>query len=139
MNVVLTCLDSSTTFHLPRDLTVDRLCRIIKTMPTGNIEDISKVYPLLTAHSLVLQHTAFTLLHRHIPSVQEQVSLDVALSKSEVKLPYEVISLLLGAPTMDSISLSYGDDKTWADIRSYLLSWKLVFDHFVNAVGSSFV
>jgi hypothetical protein len=66
--------------------------------------------------------------------VQEQVSFDVALSKSEVKLPYELISLLLGAPTMESISATYGDDKTWADIRSYLLSWKLVFDHFVNAV-----
>ncbi|KAL5334656.1 hypothetical protein BJX70DRAFT_377556 [Aspergillus crustosus] len=125
--------DSSTTYHLPRDLTVDRLCRLIKTMPIGNIEDISKVYPLLTAHSLVLQHTAYTLLHRYIPSVQEQVSLDVALSKTEVKLPFELISLLLGAPTIESISPSYGEDKTWADIRSYLLSWKLVFDHFVNA------
>ncbi|KAL4934255.1 ubiquitin-protein ligase RKR1 [Aspergillus undulatus] len=125
--------DSSTTFHLPRDLTVDRLCRLIKTMPIENLEDVSRVYPLLTAHSLVLQHTAYTLLHRYIPSVQEQVSFDVALSKSEVKLPYEIISLLLGAPTMESISLSYGDDKTWADIRSYLLSWKLVFDHFTDA------
>ncbi|KAL4806594.1 hypothetical protein BDV18DRAFT_137864 [Aspergillus unguis] len=125
--------DSSTTFHLPRDLTVDRLCRLIRTMSIGSLEDIGKVYPLLTAHSLVLQHTAFTLLHRYIPTVQEQVSFDVALSKSEVKLPYELISLLLEAPTMESISLSYGDDKTWADIRSYLLSWKLVFDHFSNA------
>ncbi|KAL4866429.1 hypothetical protein BDV12DRAFT_172772 [Aspergillus spectabilis] len=125
--------DSSTTYHLPRDLTVDRLCRLIKTMPVGNLEDVSEVYPLLTAHSLVLQHTAYTLFHQHIPSVQEQVSLDVALSKTEVKLPFELISLLLGAPNMESISLSYGDDKTWADIRSYLLSWKLVFDHFVNA------
>ncbi|KAL4876265.1 hypothetical protein BJY04DRAFT_143573 [Aspergillus karnatakaensis] len=125
--------DSSTTYHLPRDLTVDRLCRLIKTMPIGNIEDVSKVYPLLTAHSLVLQHTAYNLLHRYIPSVQEQVSLDVALSKTEVKLPFELISLLLGAPTMESISQTYGDDKTWADIRSMLLSWKLVFDHFVNA------
>ncbi|KAL4779627.1 hypothetical protein BJX76DRAFT_340231 [Aspergillus varians] len=125
--------DSSTIFHLPRDLTVDRLCRLIKTMPIGNLEDVSRIYPLLTSHGLVLQHTAFTLLHRYIPSIQEQVSFDVALSKSEVKLPYELISLLLGAPTMDSISLSYGDDKTWADIRSYLLSWKLVFDHFSNA------
>ncbi|KAL4914937.1 hypothetical protein BDW62DRAFT_189604 [Aspergillus aurantiobrunneus] len=125
--------DSSTTFDLPRDLTVDRLSRLIKTMPIGNLEDVSRVYPLLTSHSLVLQHAAFTLLHRYIPTVQEQVSFDVALSKSEVKLPYELISLLLEAPTMESISLSYGDDKTWADIRSYLLSWTLVFDHFANA------
>lgn len=104
-------------------------------MPIENLENIGRVYPLLPAHSLVIQHAAFTLLHRYIPSVQEQVSFDVALSKSEVKLPFELISLLLGAPTMESISLSYGDDKTWADIRSYLLSWKLIFDHFSNAVG----
>ncbi|KAL2799808.1 hypothetical protein BJX66DRAFT_292674 [Aspergillus keveii] len=125
--------DSSTTFYLPRDLTVDRLCDLIKTLPVENLENVAKVFPLLTAHSLPLQHTAYTLLHRYIPSVQEQVSFDVALSKSEVKLPYELISLLLGAPTMESISATYGDDKTWADIRSYLLSWKLIFDHFVNA------
>ncbi|KAL5045337.1 hypothetical protein BDW71DRAFT_184109 [Aspergillus fruticulosus] len=125
--------DSSTVFHLPRDLTVDRLCRLIKIMPVGNLEDVSRFYPLLTAHSLVIQHTAYTLLHQYIPSAQEQVSFDVALSKTEAKLPYELLSLLLGAPTMESISFSYGDDKTWADIRSYLLSWRLVFDHFVNA------
>ncbi|KAL4977290.1 hypothetical protein BDW66DRAFT_38385 [Aspergillus desertorum] len=125
--------DSSTTFHLPRDLTVDRLCRLIKIMPIGTLEDVNKIYPLMTAHSLLIQNTAYTLLHRYIPSAQEQVSFDVALSKTEAKLPYELISLLLGAPNMESISLSYGDDKTWADVRSYLLSWKLVFDHFVNA------
>ncbi|KAL3475905.1 hypothetical protein BJX99DRAFT_228829 [Aspergillus californicus] len=136
VNDLASCLwkfDSSTTFNLPRDLTVDRLCRLVKSMPVGSLEDVSKVFPLLTAHSLVLQHAAYTLLHRYIPTVQEQISFDVALSKTEVKLPYELISLLLGPPAMESISLSYGDDKTWADIRSYLLSWKLVFDHFDNA------
>jgi hypothetical protein len=103
-------------------------------MPTRNLEDVSRYYPLLTAHSLLIQHTAYTLLHQYIPTAQEQVSFDVALSKTEAKLPYELVSLLLGAPTMETISLSYGDEKTWADIRSYLLSWRLVFDHFVNAV-----
>ncbi|KAL4750686.1 hypothetical protein BDW72DRAFT_193622 [Aspergillus terricola var. indicus] len=125
--------DSSTTFHLPRDLTVERLCRLIKIMPTRNLEDVSRFYPLLTAHSLLIQRTAYTLLHQYIPNAQEQVSFDVALSKTDAKLPYELISLLLGAPTMESISMSYGDEKTWADIRSYLLSWRLVFDHFVHA------
>ncbi|KAL2855908.1 hypothetical protein BJY01DRAFT_196425 [Aspergillus pseudoustus] len=125
--------DSSTTFYLPRDLTVDKLCHLIKTLPVENLENVGKVFPLLTAHSLVLQHAAYTLLHRYIPTAQEQLSFDVALSKTEVKLPYELVSLLIGAPTLESISASYGDEKTWADIRSYLLSWKLVFDHFTNA------
>ncbi|KAL3468044.1 hypothetical protein BJX64DRAFT_83512 [Aspergillus heterothallicus] len=129
----LSQFNSSTTFNLPRDLTVDHLCQLIKTIPVESLGNVSKVFPLLTAHSLVLQHTAYTLLHRYIPTAQEQVSFDVVLSKTEVKLPYELVSLLIGAPTKESIPASYGDDKTWADIRSYLLSWKLAFDHFTNA------
>lgn len=103
-------------------------------MPVESLEDTSRIYHLLTADSRVIQRAAFTLLHRYIPSVQEQVSFDVALSKSVVRLPDELMSLLLEAPTMESITLADGDDKIWTSIRSYLLSWKVVFDHFVNAV-----
>jgi hypothetical protein len=103
-------------------------------MPVESLEDASRMFHLLTADSRVVQRAAFTLLHRYIPSVQEQVSFDVALSKSVVRLPDELMSLLLEAPTMESITLADGDDKIWTSIRSYLLSWKVVFDHFVNAV-----
>lgn len=130
----LTDLDSSTNFHQPRDVAVDRLCRLLNVLPADSVEDVSKVFPLLTAHSGTVQRAAYTILHRYIPSIQEQVSFDVALSKTTVRLPDELMSLLLEAPTMPSVKLSYGDDRTWADIRSYLLSWKVVFDHFTNAV-----
>lgn len=126
--------DSSITFYQPRDVTVDLLCRLINSISIENLEDVSRIFPLLTAQSRTVQRAAYTVLHRYIPSVQEQVSFDVALSKTTVKLPDELLSLLLEAPTMDSVSLSYGDDKVWSEIRSYLLSWKIVFDHFVNAV-----
>ncbi|OJK04706.1 hypothetical protein ASPACDRAFT_109498 [Aspergillus aculeatus ATCC 16872] len=125
--------DSSTIFDQPRDITVDLLCRFIKTIPVEDLEDVSSVFSLLTAQSRAVQRTAYTLLHRYIPSVQEQVSFDVALSKTTVRLPDELVSLLLGAPTMDSINRSYGDERIWTELRSYLLSWKIVFDHFVNA------
>ncbi|THD00457.1 hypothetical protein EYZ11_000021 [Aspergillus tanneri] len=125
--------DSSTTFHQPRDVTVDLLCRLLNVIPTESLENVNKVFPLLTAHSQAVQRAAYTILHRYIPNVQEQMSFDVALSKSTVRLPDELMSLLLEAPTIASISLSYDDDRTWANIRSYLLSWKVVFDHFVNA------
>ncbi|KAB8237331.1 ubiquitin-protein ligase RKR1 [Aspergillus alliaceus] len=125
--------DSSITFHQPRDVTVYLLCRLISNIPIGNLEDVSKIFPLLTAQSHVVQRAAYTILHRYIPGVQEQVSFDVALSKTAVKLPDELLSLLLEAPTVESISLSYGDSKVWSDIRSYLLSWKVIFDHFTNA------
>jgi hypothetical protein len=110
------------------------LCRLINNIPVENLEDVSKIFHLLTAQSRIVQRAAYTVLHRYIPSVQEQISFDVALSKTAVRLPDELLSLLLEAPNMDLISLTYGDGKAWSDIRSYLLSWKVVFDHFVNAV-----
>ncbi|KAK1146565.1 hypothetical protein N8T08_002995 [Aspergillus melleus] len=125
--------DSSTTFYQPRDVAVDCLRRLLNVIPTDSLEDVSKVFPLLTAHSGTVQRAAYNILHRYIPNVQEQISFDVALSKTTVRLPDELMSLLLEAPTMASVNIAYDDDRTWADIRSYLLSWKVVFDHFVNA------
>ncbi|OOG00697.1 hypothetical protein ASPCADRAFT_37833 [Aspergillus carbonarius ITEM 5010] len=125
--------DSSTIFHQPRDVAVELLCRFLNVIPIENLEDVSKFFPLLTAQSPTVQRAAYTVLHRYIPSVQEQVSFDVALSKTTVGLPDELMSLLLEAPTMEAVNAAYGDDRTWAELRSYLLSWKVVFDHFVNA------
>ncbi|CAL5871644.1 uncharacterized protein PFLUO_LOCUS5897 [Penicillium psychrofluorescens] len=125
--------DSTTTFHQPRDVAVDRLLRLINTIPIDKLEDVSEIFQLLTAHSRAVQRTAYTILHRYIPQTQEQVSFDVALSKTAVSLPDELLSLLLEPPTMQAVSLSYGDDKMWTSMRSYLLSWKVVFDHFTNA------
>ncbi|KAJ5331625.1 hypothetical protein N7476_001408 [Penicillium atrosanguineum] len=125
--------DSSTTFHQPRDVAVDILQRLINVIPIEKLEEFSGVFGLLTAHSRAVQRTAYTLLHRYIPQVQEQVSFDVALSKTAVSLPDELVSLLLETPTMKGVSMSWGDDKMWTSMRSYLLSWKIVFDHFSNA------
>lgn len=126
--------DSSTSSYQPRDVAVDLLCRLITVIPTEGLEEVGKIFPLLTAQSRAVQRAAYTILHRYVPSTQEQVSFDVALSKSTVRLPHELISLLVEAPSSESIALSYGDDRVWADVRSYLLSWQVVFDHFVNTV-----
>lgn len=127
--------DSETTFHQPRDVAVDFLKRLIDSIPVEKLEDISGVFGLLTAHSQSVQRTAYTILHRFIPQAQEQVSFDVALSKTSVSLPDELISLLLEAPTAQTVSDAFENEKSWITIRAYLLSWKLVFDHFTNAVG----
>jgi hypothetical protein len=99
------------------------------------LEDISETFHLLTAHSRAVQRTAYTILHRYIPHAQEKVSFEVALSKTAVSLPDELVSLLLEPPTMQMVSAGYGDDKMWTSMRAYLLSWKVVFDHFSNAVS----
>lgn len=62
------------------------------------------------------------------------MSFDVALSKTTVNLPDELLSLLLEAPQADLI-MATDDEKVWLELRSYLLSWKIVFDHFSNAVS----
>ncbi|KAJ5774837.1 Zinc finger RING-CH-type [Penicillium paradoxum] len=125
--------DSSTTFHQPRDVAVELLRRLINTIPVDKLEDVSETFHLLTAHSRAVQRTAYTLLHNYIPHAQEKVSFELALSKTAVSLPDELISLLLEPPTMQMVSAAYGDDKMWTTMRSYLLSWKIVFDHFSNA------
>lgn len=63
------------------------------------------------------------------------MSFDVALSKTAVSLPDELMSLLLETPSMQRVQASTGDDKMWTSMRSYLLSWKIVFDHFSTAVS----
>ncbi|KAJ5359497.1 uncharacterized protein N7496_011910 [Penicillium cataractarum] len=126
-------LDSATTFHQPRDVAVELLRRLIKSIPIEKLEDVSGVFGLLTAHSRSVQRTAYTILHRFIPQAQEQVSFDLALSKTSVSLPDELISLLLETPTMQMVDEAYGDDRMWTTVRAYLLSWKVVFDHFTNA------
>ncbi|KAJ5167135.1 uncharacterized protein N7482_005916 [Penicillium canariense] len=125
--------DSTTTFHQPRDVAVELLRRLIDSIPIEKLEDVSGVFGLLTAHSRSIQRAAYTILHRYIPQAQEQVSFDVALSKTAVDLPDELISLLLEPPTMQMVNTAYGDDKMWTTIRAYLLSWKVIFDHFTNA------
>lgn len=112
--------------------------RLITAIPVEHLENVSETFPLLTAHSRAVQRTAYTILHHYIPYAQEKVSFDLALSKSAVTLPEELVSLLLEPPSMKLVDSAYGDDKMWTSMRSYLLSWKIVYDHFTNAVSFSF-
>lgn len=129
----LSKFDSSIAFYQPRDITVELLCRLIGTVPVRDLENVGELFPLLTVDSRVVQRAAYGILHRYVPSVQEQVSFDVVLSKTAVHLPDELMSLLLEAPTVDSMFTTDNKEKIWTRIRSYLLSWKIVFDHFSNA------
>ncbi len=59
--------------------------------------------------------------------------MDVALSKENAKLPDELLSLVLEAPAPGSLTgMNFGRSMP-LDLRGYLLSWKLIFDHFTNA------
>jgi E3 ubiquitin-protein ligase listerin len=108
------------------------VCRQVEKLPLEHVEDISDLYGLVASESRAIQTAAFGLLHRALPAAQEKLSVDVLLDKKNAQLPDELLSLLLEAPTLDAFS-----DEALAlfptPIRSYLLTWHLVFDAFKAA------
>ncbi|PNP43148.1 hypothetical protein TGAMA5MH_05082 [Trichoderma gamsii] len=105
------------------------LCREVEKVSIKSIKDVSDIYELVASESQDIQTAAFDILHRAIPAIQEQRSIDTVLDKTEARLPDELLSLLLDAPTLDR----YPDEALAlfpSPIRSYLLSWKLVFDAY---------
>lgn len=124
--------------HQPRSIVMGMLGRLMARLPIDNVESIEELYPLLTSDEREVQSTVFDLLHRKITDRQEQLSLDLALSKQAAHIPEELLSLLLDAPTMEEISESTQlSDVRWVGPRSYLLAWKLLFDHFTKAVSET--
>ncbi|KAI0158402.1 hypothetical protein BJ166DRAFT_527384 [Pestalotiopsis sp. NC0098] len=122
--------------RLPRDKETQPLgmvdaivCRQVEKLPLDHIEDPADLYDLMAADSRAIQTAAFTVLHKALPAAQEQLSIDVLLDKKAAQLPDELLSLLLEAPTLEA----YSDEalsRFPAPIRSYLLTWHLVFDTF---------
>ncbi|KAK5633410.1 hypothetical protein RRF57_009125 [Xylaria bambusicola] len=116
----------------PLEIVDSILCRQVEKLPLQQDEDLSDLYALVASESRAIQTAAFSILNRALPAVQEKLSVDVLLEKKEARLPDELLSLLLGAPTLDS----YPDDSIAhfpTPVRSYLLSWHLVFDAFKAA------
>lgn len=113
------------------------LTRQLLKSPANSINriDAKVLYPLLTCKSSHIPHAAFHLLHRKIPAEQEQVSLEAVLAKTDdSRLPEELISLILEPPTLERTEHTYSSTGLPVDFgRSYLLGWKLVFDHWSNA------
>lgn len=92
------------------------------------------LYPALASESLALQQSAYGILHQNIPLLQEHVSLERALTKDFVaKLPDELLSLILAAPSLDSLASARSEREIPATLQSYLLSWKLLYDHWTNS------
>ena len=118
----------------PRKIVNELLTRELSQLSLGHFDNPQGLYPLLACESPALQKSAYELLHRQIPDNQEQVSLDVALTKGYiVKLPEELLSLIISAPTSSSFTTASFYSLMPVPLRSYLLSWMLVFDHWTNA------
>ncbi|KAI0152585.1 hypothetical protein F4776DRAFT_602439 [Hypoxylon sp. NC0597] len=113
----------------PAQIVDSIICRLVEKLPLDHFKDLSELYGLVASDSRNIQTAAFTILHKALPAAQENLSLDVLLEKKEAQLPDELLSLLLDAPTLER----YSDEvlaRFPTPIRSYLLSWQLVFDSF---------
>ena len=120
--------------HQPRRIVNDILGRTLASLAQHVSINIEELYPVLASESAAFQQAAYELLHTQIPNTQEQVSIDKALSKDFVaQLPQELLSLILAPPSLDILA-EHNSERTIAPpLRSYLLSWKLTFDHWQNA------
>jgi E3 ubiquitin-protein ligase listerin len=98
-----------------------------------------QLYELISVHSEPIQDVAFQILHRYVPSIQEDLSIELALTASQeepLKIEFEpaLIALLKDVPLdshWENVSVEKGQ---YISLKTYLLSWLLVFDHFENSV-----
>ena len=126
--------DSSDESHQPRRMVNELIKRHLSGLSREVEAEEETLYGILGAHSVLLQQTAFDLLHKIIPSRQEQVSFDKALSKDfEARLPEELLSLIVTAPNVAEVAEMSFTQAVPSTLQSYLLSWTLVFDHWTNA------
>ncbi|KAH7353820.1 hypothetical protein B0T11DRAFT_121007 [Plectosphaerella cucumerina] len=116
----------------PLEITDALICRRVGKLSLRHVSDLSELYGLMASDSRDIQSAAFSLLHRALPAAQAKLSIDVLLDKTEARLPDELLSLLLDAPTLEK----YPDEvlaKFPTPIRSYLLTWCLIFDAYSTA------
>lgn len=121
--------------HQPRRMVNELLARQVSKIKhditTAKSFDL---FPTLASDSLSLQGAAYELLHVQIPKQQENISLEKALSKDYVaKLPEELLSLIIDAPTTESLADADFKQSVPAFLQSYLVCWQLIFDHWDGA------
>ncbi|KAM0704923.1 hypothetical protein Q7P35_007710 [Cladosporium inversicolor] len=122
--------------HQPLMVTNELLCRLLSQLPPKQIEsllEIEELYPLMMTRSRAIQQAAFSLLHIKVPSTQENISFDAALDNRTAQLPDELLSLILEAPTLDTLADASFDRSMPLSLQSYLYSWRLLFDYFANS------
>ena len=114
----------------------DLLKRLIVKRSPPELADVSleQLCPIMACKSDSLQDAAFKILHDKIPSKQEQISMEAALSDDyTAKLPEELLSLIVAIPVIDLNRAASSRRGIPLPLRTYLLTWLLVFDHWNHA------
>ncbi|KAF2147496.1 uncharacterized protein K452DRAFT_348186 [Aplosporella prunicola CBS 121167] len=117
----------------PLQIVNELLSRQIAAVPVEQLKNTEELFPLLVTESSSVQQAAFDILHKQIPEAQQQLSVDAALEKKNVRLPEELLSLVLEAPSAANLGPDAFRRTMPLNIRGYLFSWLLVFDHFSNS------
>ncbi|KAF2711283.1 hypothetical protein K504DRAFT_480372 [Pleomassaria siparia CBS 279.74] len=133
VNLLKNSLHFPDEFHQPLKILNDVLARQISKVPIEQLESSEDLFPLLYVESHPVQQAAFDILHKQIPAAQEQISIDSALDKTTARLPEELLSLILEAPTLAALGEANFERSVPLPLRGYLLSWLLVFDHLEHS------
>ncbi|RMZ77924.1 hypothetical protein DV738_g4100, partial [Chaetothyriales sp. CBS 135597] len=122
---LLNCLQafkqSDAGINQPRQITANLLGRLLAT---EDVDDVLSLYPLMSSDEDTILETTYSLLHRAIPRLQEELSLQILLEKSTAELPPELLEVLADGPSSSGSVL---------ESKRYLLGWHLLFDHFTTA------
>ena len=121
--------------HQPRRMVNAILARqVAASEQTLKSNDDDDMYPIVASEAIALQQAAFHILHDKIPKAQEQISIDAVLSKEPaIKLPVKLLSMVAESPDPEAVTHLKTDPDMPSPLATYLLAWKLVFDHWRNA------
>lgn len=106
------------------------LSRQVTKIPEDRIKDMTEFYPLLASDFRMIQSATFDVLHKALPKVQQELSVNVLLEGTTAQLPLELLSLLLNSPSVQDISNA---TEFPSSIRGYLLSWLIVYESYTTA------
>ncbi|OWP03493.1 hypothetical protein B2J93_7511 [Marssonina coronariae] len=114
----------------PLEFVDSLLSRQVAKIPSGRIKDLADFYPLVASEFRMVQSAAFDVLHKALPQVQQELSVNVLLEGTTAQLPLELLSLLLNTPSAQDVS---GASDFPSSIRGYLLSWLIIYESYKTA------
>jgi hypothetical protein len=130
VNLLKTSSEESDERHQPLMVTNELLARTLSKLPVKALDDAEDLFGLLYAPSRAIQGATFALLSKHIPAAQEKISFDAALDNKTAHLPDELLSLIIEAPTLDTLADASFDGAMPLQLQSFLNSWRVLFEHF---------
>jgi E3 ubiquitin-protein ligase listerin len=123
--------------HQPLRIVNELIARVFDQLPFQDLQKPESLYHLMNCKSEAIQLTSYKLLHKQIPLLQAQLSLEIVIDNKIAQLPDELLSLVLDTPKRNELEDTDLDRGIPLPLKGYLLSWMLVFDHFKEAVKFS--